>query len=239
MTWRYLEQYLPTDGSILDVGAGTGRYALELAARGYSVTALDLSPALVEECDRRVREQQLTENVQVLIADARDLSSLPPVAFDAVLMLGPLYHLVEETDRHLALRQAWDRLKPGGLVFSALLSRLGVLADLIRNVPEWIDDTAHARSLLEKGRRPDGSPQGGFRGYFARIPEIVPMHEAVGFETLALAGVEPIIGSDDESFNRLEGRQRQQWLEVLSEISTDPSVMGGSRHVLYVGRKVD
>jgi SAM-dependent methyltransferase len=239
LTWRFLDEYLPPNGSILDVGAGTGRYALEMGNRGYTVTAVDLSPALVEECERRVQEQQLTDRVQVLIADARDLNALPPIAFDAVLMLGPLYHLVEETDRRLALGQAWDRLKPGGLVFSAFLSRFGVLADLIRNVPEWIEDTAHVRSLLEGGRRPDGPPRGGFRGYFARVPEIVPLHEAVGFETLALAGVEPIIGGEDESYNRLKGGQRRQWLEVFHEISTEPSIMGASRHVLYVGRKKD
>jgi S-adenosylmethionine-dependent methyltransferase len=237
LTLRYLDQYLPPKGSILDVGAGTGRYAIKLAERGYTVTAADLSPALVEECERGVREQQLTDRVQVLIADARDLHALPPNAFDAVLMLGPLYHLVEESDRQLALRQARDRLKPGALIFAALLSRLGVLADLVRKMPEWIDDSVHVQSLLERGRRPDGSAPGGFRGYFARVSEIVPMHEAVGFETLTLAAVEPIIGADDESFNRLEGRQREEWLEVFHEISTDSSVVGASRHVLYVGRK--
>lgn len=237
LTWRYLDQYLPADGSILDVGAGTGRYALQLAERGYTVTAVDLSPVLVEECERHVREQQLTDRVQVSIADARDLEALPSKTFDAVMMLGPLYHLIEESDRRLALQQAWERLKPGALIFTAFLSRLGVLADLIKSQPEWIDDSVHVRSLLEKGRRPDGSAPGGFRGYFARVSEIVPLHEVVGFETLALAGVEPIIGADDERFNRLKGERRGQWLEVFSEISTDPSIIGASRHLLYIGRK--
>ena len=39
LTWRYLQEYLPAGGAILEVGAATGRYTLELARRGYMVTA--------------------------------------------------------------------------------------------------------------------------------------------------------------------------------------------------------
>ena len=49
LTWRYLNQYLPTRGSILEVGAATGRYTRQLAKRGYAVTAVDLSAALIEQ----------------------------------------------------------------------------------------------------------------------------------------------------------------------------------------------
>jgi hypothetical protein len=52
-----------------------------------------------------------------------------------------------------------------------------------------------------------------------------------------LAGVEPGISADDESYNRLEGVQRRLWLDLLDEISTEPSILGASRHLLYVGRK--
>ena len=50
LTWRYLNRYLPAQGLILEIGAATGRYALELAKRGYKITAVDLSAALLEEC---------------------------------------------------------------------------------------------------------------------------------------------------------------------------------------------
>jgi hypothetical protein len=63
------------------------------------------------------------------------------------------------------------------------------------------------------------------------------LHEAIGVETLALAGVEPAVSADDESYNRLEGEQRRLWLDLLYEISTDRSIIGASRHLLYIGRK--
>ena len=90
--------------------------------------------------------------------------------------------------------------------------------------------------MLEHGKRPDDFPRGGFRGYLTDVAEIVPLHEAIGFKTLAVAGIEPAISADDESYNRLQGKQRHLWLDLLYEMSTEPSIRGASRHLLYVGR---
>lgn len=237
LTWRWLERHLPPAGSILEVGAATGRYTLELARRGYRVTAVDLSAGLLERCRTRLTEAGLAERVRFVVADARDLGSVAERDFDAVLLMGPLYHLIEASDRKRALRRAFGRLRPGGILFSAFISRLGVLGDLMTNAPDWIEDRAHVRSVLARGHRPDDHPRGGFRGYLARPEEIAPLHEAVGFETLALAGVEPAIGATDELYNRLEGERRGLWLELLLEVSAEPSTVGASRHLLYVGRR--
>jgi SAM-dependent methyltransferase len=237
LTWRYLDQYLPTRGAILEVGAATGRYTLELAKRGYMLTAVDLSLAMLEMCRVNLVEAGLASRVQLVVADGRDLSAVPEKRFDAVLLMGPLYHLVEEDDRKLALKEAFDRLRAGGIIFSAFISRFGIFGDLIKNLPAWIEEQEEVRWLLERGKRPDDSPPGGFRGYFAQISEIAPLHEAIGFETLTVVGVEPAISADDESYNRLQGKQRQLWLDLLYEISAERSIIGASRHLLYIGKK--
>ena len=237
LTWRYLTRYLPPAGSILEIGAGTGRYTLDLCRRGYSVTAVDLSAALLQRCQQRLEAEGRYGQVQIVVADARDLQAVVGTAFDAVLLMGPLYHLVFEEDRHLAIRQAADRLRNGGLLFSAHLSRLGVFGDLMRRMPEWIERGEEVRSLLDRGRRPDDQPRGGFRGYFARVSEIRPLHEALGIQTVVLAGIEPAISADDESYNQLQAPQRDLWLNLLEEVSSDETTVGASRHLLYVGRK--
>ncbi len=171
------------------------------------------------------------------MADARDLRAVPGAAFDAVLLMGPLYHLIYEADRREAVRQAAGRLRPGGLLVSAHLSRFGVLGDLMKRMPAWIEREAEVRSLLDHGRRPDDAPRGGFRGYFARAAEIAPLHEACGIETAVLAGIEPAISADDESYNALPPPLRERWLDLLFEVSTDATTLGASRHLLYIGRK--
>jgi SAM-dependent methyltransferase len=221
LTWRYLNHYLPSQGSILEVGAATGKYTLELARRGYALTA-----------------EGLEGRVQFVVADARTLGEIPKESFDAVLLMGPLYHLIVETDRKMALKVSYDRLREGSIIFSSFISRFGVLSDLLKNVPNWIEDQLEAQSLLERGKRPDHYPRGGFRGYIAHPSEIAPLHEEIGFDTLVMAGVEPVISADDESYNKLQGKQRQQWLDLLYAISTEQSILGASRHLLYIGQKI-
>ncbi|MCC6458735.1 MAG: class I SAM-dependent methyltransferase [Caldilineaceae bacterium] len=237
MTWRYLDRYLPAQGSILEVGAATGRYTLALAKRGYTLTAVDLSAALLEECRNRLAEAGLEGQVRFVVADARDLGGVPQRGFDAVLLMGPLYHLIVEADRKMVVQQAFERLREGGILFSSFLSRFGMMGDLLKNKPDWIEDQAAVRSQLEHGKRPDDSPRGGFRGYAAQVSELAPLHEAIGFETLTVAAVEPVIAADDESYNKLQGKQRQQWLDLFYEMSTERSILGASRHLLYVGKK--
>ena len=118
LTWRYLTRYLPPAGSILEIGAGTGRYTLALCRRGYSVTAVDLSAALLERCQQRLAAERLHGQVRFVVADARDLRAVPTTAFDAVLLMGPLYHLVFEEDRRQAVRQAGRSSPQRGMLFS-------------------------------------------------------------------------------------------------------------------------
>src|SRR5688572_4432435 len=64
LTWRYLNQYLPSQGSILEIGTGTGRYTLELAKQGHTVTAVDFSMVLIDKCRQRITEAGLERQVQ-------------------------------------------------------------------------------------------------------------------------------------------------------------------------------
>ncbi len=86
LMWRYLTRYLPSADSILEIGAGTGRYTLALCKRGNCVTAVDLSVALLERCKLRLEASRLHGQVPCVVADARGLHAVPATAFDAVLL---------------------------------------------------------------------------------------------------------------------------------------------------------
>ena len=154
LTWRFLEEYLPTSGHLLEIGSATGRYTLELAKRGYQIMAVDLSRQNIAFCRQLLTEAGLADRVQLLVGDARLLREVPKQVFDAILLMGPLYHLVEQPDREMALQAAYDRLRPGGIIFTAFISRHGIWGDLMKNIPEWIEELHDVRSHLEKGKAP-------------------------------------------------------------------------------------
>jgi S-adenosylmethionine-dependent methyltransferase len=237
LTWRLLDDYLPPNGKILEVGAATGRYTLGLAQRGYSITAVDLSPACLRICQQDLEKAGMSDKVNFFVADARTLTEITDRDFDAVLLMGPLYHLVIQKDREMAVREAFNRLRPGGVIFSAFISRYGIWGDLLKNLPELIDDQDQVNSVLLTGRDCETWPKGGFRAFFAEVAEIAPLHEAAGFETIKVVGVEPGISADDESYNKLEGERRARFLDVFYQISAEPSIVGASRHLLYIGWK--
>lgn len=236
ITWRYLDDFLPSEGNILEIGCGAGTITIGLARRGYKVTAIDLSAKMIELCKKRTSVEGLKKNIQFRVKDARNLGDIESEAFEAVLMMGPLYHLVYKGDRETALTEAFNRLKPGGNIFSTFISRYGIWGDVMKNIPQTIEKQTDLRSVLDQGRDIE-EPVGGFRGYFATVSEILPLHEEVGFKTLVVAGVEPCISADDESYNQLQGTRRESWLDLLYELSTEESVIAASRHLLYIGQK--
>src|ERR1700692_30077 len=115
VTMRALTDYLPSaPQTILDDGGGPGRYTLALSSLGYQVTLLDLSQGNLTLAQQKAQERNISIH-QYVHGHALNLSSLLPENFDAVLLMGPLYHLLTESERQQAVREAWQALRPGGL----------------------------------------------------------------------------------------------------------------------------
>lgn len=227
VTWRYLERYLPPPGSnLIEIGCATGRYSLECARRGYKMLSYDLSPAMVARARQGAAESELDSRVEFKVADIRELTDLSPEAYDAALVMGPLYHLILREDRLLALRNVYRSLKKGGILISSWISRYGIFGQLLKEKADIVSFTEQINCLLELGYDLDFTRvPSNFRGYFAVVDEIAPIHEEAGFSTLALAGVEPAISADDESYNKLEGEQRRMWLDLLFRLSAVPAMI--------------
>ncbi|MBN2238874.1 MAG: class I SAM-dependent methyltransferase [Dehalococcoidales bacterium] len=234
VTWRYFEEYLPSAGKILEIGAGPGRYTVPLAKRGYTVTSTDITPKLVEQGREQIRAEQLEDRVTCFVADARDLSAVGDTDYDVVMLMGPLYHLMKEEDRQEAVEQAYAHLKPGGVIFSSFISRYGIWCDVLQNAPEMIEKQDAVLSVLEDG---NDLPGAGFRAHYALISEIAPLHEQAGFSTLVIAGVEPLGITANDDYKKLSEAQRELWLDLMFRISAEPSLIGVSCHLLYVGKK--
>ena len=123
VTLRALEEFLPSaPAKLIDIGGGPGRYAIPLAGQGYGVMLVDLSAGNLAFAQQKAFEAGLKLSGYIH-ANALDLSVFPAESFDVALLMGPLYHLHTEAERHQALGGAHRLLKPGGLIFAAVITR--------------------------------------------------------------------------------------------------------------------
>src|SRR5579864_4059544 len=118
----------PAPATIIDAGGGAGAYACWLASRGYEVHLIDPVSKHVDQARAASKQQPAYPLASAEVGDARHLPQGEASA-DAVLLLGPLYHLVERPDRIACLREASRVLRPGGLVWGAAISRFASLFD--------------------------------------------------------------------------------------------------------------
>ena len=192
-TLEVLETVLPAaPADVLDVGGGAGVYAARLARGGYRVQLVDVVPLHVEQA-RAVAAELPEAHFTASLGDARDLSGFADGALDVVLLLGPLYHLTEQSDRVRALAEARRVLRPGGLVAAAAISRFASLLD--GTVRGYLDDprfVAIVERDLRDGqhRNPENVPEWFTTAFFHRPEDLVAEIEAAGLRLERLAGVE-------------------------------------------------
>lgn len=115
-TMNYIDKYLKPGAKILEIGAGTGRYSLALAKKGYHVDAVELIQHNIE-----VFKSKITADMKVCVRqrNATDLSCFEEETYDVTLLLGPMYHLYTEKDKIKALSEALRVTKKGGILITA------------------------------------------------------------------------------------------------------------------------
>ena len=129
ITKKVLNEYIEDNSEVLDIGGGPGRYSIFLAQNGHKVTLVDLSEKLVEQAEENAAKAGVV--IQKFIrGNVLDLETiLPNKSFDAVLCMGPLYHLLEEDERKEAINQCLKLLKPGGILIVSFISAYAPIVD--------------------------------------------------------------------------------------------------------------
>ncbi|PJN64477.1 hypothetical protein PAEAM_07810 [Paenibacillus sp. GM1FR] len=239
---HYIREHLPSTGCILDNGAGPGKYAMELAKLGYQVTLSDLTPSSVDTARQKAQEFGLTQQFDGFhVLDATSLSGMADETYDASLMLGPLYHLQTDEERTAAVRELYRVTKRGGVVFVAMQSRMRMSINSLQSPQHWKpnDNMAAIRSFVEKGIF-DHQDQGRFTGaYYFNIQDVTPFMEQHGFETVDLIGSSSLRAmlTDEQQQYWKERGEYDELMHYMIEAAKDPSILGISSHLLYIGRK--
>jgi SAM-dependent methyltransferase len=227
-TRELLRRKLPrAPARVLDIGGGTGVHAQWLAYEGYEVHLVDLLPRHVEIAAR-------LPGVSASVGDARSLQQ-PADWADAVLLLGPLYHLVAASDRATAVAEARRVACPGGLVAVAAISRYAGLLDFAaRGILNERSEPA-VRKTLDTGLH---DPRLGFTtAYLHRPDELAEELRRATLSSIEVFGVEGPSGPalDAHGIERVE-EFLPSAIRCARAVERDPALLAASAHFLAFGR---
>jgi SAM-dependent methyltransferase len=239
-TLEILARYLPAPPArILDVGGGPGVYALSLLEQGYEVDLVDPVPLHVQQAAQVIRVHGHRRG-RAHLGDARSLDFADASA-DAILLLGPLYHLTDREDRVRAFAEARRVARPGGVVIAAAISRFASLLDGYFH--GHIDDAAFVplveRDLADgQHRNPTDRPHYFTTAYFHDPTTLHGEVDDAGLTFESLLAVEGPFWCvpDFDALWEDEGR-RALMLGFLRTIEREPSILGASAHILVVARR--
>jgi ubiquinone/menaquinone biosynthesis C-methylase UbiE len=231
----------PAPAVIVDVGGAAGVYAFPLAKQGYRVHLIDPVDLHLEQASSYALASGITL-ASITQGDARHLD-MPSASADAVLLLGPLYHLVENADRLQALREARRILKPKGVLFAAAVCRFASLIDgLARGFFRDAEFRKIVAADLASGqhRNPTNHLAYFTTAYFHRPEDLAAEFRDAGFgdvQIFAIEGPAWSVAMFREVWS--DAVQRQDLMEFLRLIEHEPSVTGASAHLMAVAHRPD
>jgi len=236
---HYLRQHIPAGVSVLEIGAGAGRFTQILAKLGARVWVADLSTVQLDLNRRYAAELGFeTAVVERRLADITDLSAYADASFDRVVAYGGPFSYVLER-RGEALAECARVLRPGGILLGSVMSLWGSChRHLLRvlDIPPLVNQRITASGELT----PDSDPQ-RTRNYIHifRAGEIFPWLQSGGFQPLALAASGVLAnGHGDELAAARQDPER--WAELLRmelDASADPGCAGMGTHLIFAAQK--
>jgi SAM-dependent methyltransferase len=232
---KIVRRRLPAAPAVVaDIGGGPGRYALWLASLGYQVEHRDLMPLHVEQL---TADAAGVPGIRTAVGDVRDLD-LPDASVDAVLLLGPLYHLLDRASRVGALRECARIVRPGGAVFAAAISRWAARIDGMLRERIYLKHPASADLIDEIDRTGLLPPlgEGAFTAFCHRPGELRSEVEDAGLEVADLVSVEgPAFILGDLDARMADPADRSVALEVSRAIERVPELAGFGPHLIATG----
>lgn len=236
LTCRFIDRYIKPGDKVLDIGGGPGRYSFYLASKGCDVTLFDLSDANIMFAKEQATEQNLS--IKTICGDARIADNLIDEQFDHVLLMGPMYHLLEEADRVQALNAALHLLKPNGKIFISFINLFAGVIFAMKYKPEIIDDPNEIEFYKAFLENKSYSGMAFTQAHFAQQNEILPFMDNFPLEKLHFLGQEGITAPNEFNIMSQPKEIFNSWIDFYEKICEREELLSWSEHLMYIGKKL-
>jgi len=237
LTCRMLDRYMKSGDTVLDIGGGPGRYSLYLAEKGCDVTLFDLSTENTKFAKAQAQSEGLA--IKAITGDAREVDTLVEGRFDYILLMGPMYHLLEESNRVKAMESALKLLKPSGVIFVSFINLFAGVVFCMKYDPmhmtlesqadvEYIDGVIAGKSYAGDAFT---------KAFFIEQSKILPFMAKFPLEKLHLFGQEAVLSPCEDNIMSQPKEIVDLWLDFCEKIWEREEFLSWSEHLMYVGRK--
>ena len=225
---------------VIDVGGGPAVHSFWLSELGYRVHLVDIVPKHIELATELALHYPNASLASMTVGDARQLEFANESA-DAVLMLGPLYHLVRSSDRLAALQEAFRVLRPGGVLLVEAISRYLPLIKVLSK--DMLHDTRMAelisRTLHTGQHRPDPDLDFFTTAFFHHPSGLKREVAKAGFVPGKIFAVEGPLRLLREFGQHWQQRERRQWfLRLARQLEHESVLLGVSGHMILSAKKL-
>ena len=227
-TTKYIEKYLKKGDRILEIGAGTGRYSINYASKGYKVDAVELVSKNLEILKSKITKDM---DVTAIQGNAIDLSIYKEDTFDITLVLGPLYHLYDDADINKALEEAIRVTKPKGKIFIAYLTddsiilSYGIRKGNLKKLKDMCDENWNVPKIKEEV----------FASY--KIEDFNKMIQKFNIKQLETIAIDGIASDMQIYINNLTEEEFEIYLDYHLKNCERKDLMGYSSHILEIIEK--
>jgi ubiquinone/menaquinone biosynthesis C-methylase UbiE len=229
VTMHYIHEAIAgrTGLSILDVGAGTGRYSVALAQEGHTLTAVELV-----ERNRKAIEAKHQSGVHIWPGNALDLSFLPEASFDITLIFGPMYHLHTQEERLKVFEEAKRVTKKGGTILAAY-----VMNDY--SIIEYCFKKNKIKEVMSAGQLTKDfktiSTEKDLYSYL-RLEDINGLNKRAGLERIKIIAADGPSDYMRRELNAMDEETFKLFLEYQLSNAERPELLGASSHTVDILR---
>ncbi len=224
VTMHHLHRFLKPGMQILDIGAGTGRYSSALMAEGYSVKAVELVKCNIDVFLER------EPGADVVQGDARNMPYIPDATADITLLLGPLYHLIGDEQKLMALKEAKRVTKPDGFVFVAyLMNEYSILS--------YCFDEERIANLMARGVVDNDfhiRAQDDELYDYVRMEDVNRLNAMAGLERVTVFSPDGAADYMRTRLNRMSDETFRLFIEYQKRISERMDLIGAGSHIVDV-----